>query len=205
MSSLSLSIHTSSPDTHSITIKNATVPFLSTLRRIFLTDIPSLSIDLITITNNSSNMPNEMLCHRIGMIQLPFIKLKRECQCTVKCKDCSVILSLDKSAHKVMNINGNDLVCDMLDTSKLNGVITKLSERQSIKLEGIAKNGTAKDHSKFQAVNVCSFIKNNEKFSGLKVELAEHREVHEVLELGLQHLQEKINKLIREVDEKTKK
>ncbi|KRH91968.1 subunit RPB3 of DNA-directed RNA polymerase II [Pseudoloma neurophilia] len=195
---LSLEIHSFSQSNHSVTVHGCTVPLLNTLRRCLLMDVPSLSLDLITIENNSSNMPNEMLCHRLGMIQLPFVKLKNDCDCMITCKDCSLTVYLDKKG--MSDVNGNDLHCESLDTSCLKGLIVKLADKQSIKLKGIAKNGIAKEHSKFQAVNLVSFIKVNDQYKGLKIELADHREIHEILEWAIETFLTKIRRLQREIE-----
>lgn len=197
-SGLSLDIHSFDSSSHSVNIHNCSVVLLNTLRRTLIMDIPSLSIDLITIYNNSSNMPNEMLCHRLGMIPLPFLQLKKECNCAIKCRECSITFTLEKRG--MSDVKANDLNCDSLDTSVLKGTIAKLSNNQSIKLEGIAKNGTAKEHAKFQAVNLVSFIKVNEAFTGLKIELSQHREIHEVMEMAILAFLERVRRLKKEFE-----
>lgn len=188
-----IKVYQTGPLSYTITLP-FTRTFHNTLRRILLTEIKSLSIDLITIYHNTSNMPNEMLCHRIGMIPLPYLELQ-ECNCENFCSLCSVKFKLNVSSKdQFRKVFASDFECSQLDVSSLNSLILNLCPRQSIKLKGIAKNGRPRDHAKFCAVNTVCFDKN-----GLKVET--ERDVFDLLEDSLVILKNKLRKLSDSLDE----
>lgn len=49
---------------------NAPPSHANALRRTLLADIPSMAFDLVGVDQNTSVMPDEVLCHRIGLIPL---------------------------------------------------------------------------------------------------------------------------------------
>lgn len=199
---MKLSIHTTSTAS-TVRITGSTPAFYNTLRRILLRNIPSLSIDLVRISNNTSTMPNEMLCHRVAMLQLPYARLRSTCSCQMGCRECCISFTLNYTTTEgeTRVLKGQDLFSDTIDTSRINGVIAKLGPRQTIKLRGIAKNGDAKIHAKFSAVNVVSFDENADGICGLKVELAEHRRIDEVMEHAFDVFKRKINRLMRALED----
>lgn len=42
--------------------------FANTLRRILLSDVPSMAIEKVHVYNNTSIIQDEVLCHRLGLI-----------------------------------------------------------------------------------------------------------------------------------------
>ncbi|KAG5176106.1 putative DNAdirected RNA polymerase II 36 kDa polypeptide A [Tribonema minus] len=72
------------------------------LRRVMIAEVPTMAIDLVTITENSSALQDEFLAHRLGLVPLrcePGTKFvyNLDCDCEDNCEQCSVTLSLDVS------------------------------------------------------------------------------------------------------------
>ncbi|UCD03051.1 MAG: hypothetical protein JSV63_00225 [Candidatus Aenigmatarchaeota archaeon] len=75
--------------------------FANSLRRIMITEIPTLAVEWLDIHENGSALFDEVVSHRIGMIPLKFnpkrIVATEDCKCSNKgCPLCQVVLVLDK-------------------------------------------------------------------------------------------------------------
>ena len=51
-------------------VSGVNVPFVNALRRIMITEVPTMAIDEIVILENSSILNDEILAHRMGLIPL---------------------------------------------------------------------------------------------------------------------------------------
>lgn len=147
-------------------IQGTNVAFLNTLRRIMLTEVPSMAVDEVMVIENSSVLPDEVLAHRLGFIplktDLETYNLPEECPCKSElgCNLCRVSLALDVEAtESVRTIYSGDLVTENPDIRpvKDNIPIVKLAPDQKIKLEAYARLGKGKTHAKWQPVSVCTY------------------------------------------------
>lgn len=160
---LKLIVRDSAPNSVKLSITDADgsippniVSFINAIRRTLLSEVPSTSIDLVTIHHNSTCMPNEMLTHRLCMVPLPIMPLRRreECTCQLACQSCSVTLTLNVVSREGMDVHASQLCSDTIDTSRLKGLILRMGERQSVRLTAIARTGIAKEHAKHCIVTV---------------------------------------------------
>ena len=75
--------------------KNTSSIFLNTLRRIMISDIPTIAIDKIELEENSSPMNDEFMAHRIGLIPIrcekdvSSIPYQHEYTCKNGCHECN--------------------------------------------------------------------------------------------------------------------
>ncbi len=139
-------------------------------------EIPTLSIDLIDFSTNSSVLPDEYLAHRLGLIPLASkgvdeqLNYSRDCDCDDHCDRCSVVLRLHAKCDRAgtMLVHAGDLqVRDprgdgigqpiTRDAEHRGPLIAKLRHGQEIQLEAIAKKGIAKEHAKWAPVSAISF------------------------------------------------
>jgi len=158
-------------------IEGVDVPFMNALRRIMLTEVPSMAIDEIVVLENSSILHDEILAHRLGFVplktDLDSYNLPEECPCKSEfgCNLCRVTLTLDVEAtDSVKTVYSSDLIPNNPDIAPVSDKIpiVKLAPTQRIRLEAYARLGKGKEHAKWQPVSVCAYkyfpkVKINEK------------------------------------------
>lgn len=141
------------------------------LRRIMIADVPTISIDLVDIEENSTVLSDEFLSHRLGLIPLVStdasnIVYTRDCNCTGYCTRCSVELYLNVRCtdDRTKSVTSRDLqssssVCYPAVTSEQDpGVlIVKLRKNQELRLKCVAKKGTLKEHAKWSPISGVAF------------------------------------------------
>lgn len=142
------------------------VPFANALRRIMLSEVPSMAIDDIVIIENSSVIHDEILAHRIGLIplktDLTSYNLPEVCPCKSEfgCNLCRVTLALETEADEnTKTIYSGNLHSENPDIKPVSDriVIAKLAPSQKIKLEAYARLGKGKKHAKWQPVSMCAY------------------------------------------------
>jgi len=147
-------------------VKGVDVAFMNALRRIILSEVPTMAIDEVVIIENSSVLHDEVLAHRLGLIplktDLDAYNLPEECPCKSEfgCNLCRVSLTLDVEANEEGRaVYSGDLISDNPDIVPVspNILIVKLAPDQKIRLEAYARLGRGKDHAKWQPVSVCAY------------------------------------------------
>jgi len=147
-------------------IEGISAPLANTLRRIILSEVPTMAIDDVIIYENSSVLHDEMLALRLGLIplktDLDSYNLPEKCSCKsdLGCPLCRAILTLDVKADRgTRTIYSGDLIPDNPNVSPINDriPIVKLAAGQRIRLEAYAKLGRGKVHAKWQPVSACTY------------------------------------------------
>jgi len=139
-------------------IEESAPQFANALRRIMMSEIPTLAIETVEFTANGSALFDEVVAHRLGLIPLTFDKkamnLPNECKCGGKgCPLCQVTLVLDKKGPCTVYAK------DMKSTDKAvravfpDTPIVKLLDGQKIKFEASAQLGLGKTHAKWKAAS----------------------------------------------------
>ncbi|MGD1835789.1 MAG: DNA-directed RNA polymerase subunit D [Nitrososphaeraceae archaeon] len=158
---LNLSIDVLEKTDQKIIIQFTDIPrqYVNAIRRIAISEVPTLAIDDVVILENSSVMHDEAVAHRLGMIPLKTdlnrFLLSNRCDCnnTLGCSKCRVLLSLDSEAtDKTKIVTSGDLFSDdeyVVPVSK-NIPIIALAPGQKLKFEAYARLGTGKNHAKWQ-------------------------------------------------------
>jgi DNA-directed RNA polymerase subunit D len=158
-------------------IKRTNAAFMNTLRRVILTEVPTMAIDEVVVIENSSALRDEFLAHRIGLMplktDLDTYNLPEECKCGSEfgCNLCRVSLALEaESGDHTITIYSGDFKSDNPAVAPVSAriPITKLAPEQKVRLEAYARLGKGKDHARWQPVSVCTYrhlpiIKINEK------------------------------------------
>lgn len=147
-------------------INGTSSSFVNALRRIILTEVPTMAIDEVIIVENSSVLHDEILALRLGLIplktDLDSYNLPEECTCKSEfgCNLCRTTLMLDVEANEnVRTVYSSDLVPENPDVAPVNDKIpiVKLAPGQKIRLEAYARLGKGKVHAKWQPVSVCTY------------------------------------------------
>jgi len=138
----------------------------NTLRRIILSEVPTMAIDEVIIIENSSILHDEILALRLGLIplktDLDSYNLPEECSCRSEfgCNLCRATLTLDVEAgDDVKTVYSGDLIPDDPGIVPVSDKIpiVKLAPGQRLRLEAYARLGKGKDHAKWQPVSLCIY------------------------------------------------
>lgn len=102
------------PHTINFILSETDTSMANTLRRIMIAEVPTLAIDLVEYSDNSSVLNDEYIAHRLGLIPIRYTpegSMKggdchqaflphRECVCYDRCPRCCVELELDVNFDK---------------------------------------------------------------------------------------------------------
>ena len=150
-------------------VSNADLSFVNALRRIIIAEVPTMAIDLVNITANSSPLFDEFIAHRLGLIPLisndisDFV-FHRDCICSEYCEKCSVQFflkvkctesSMDVTTDHIKQVNKDSSVVPVIFKDEDPIVIAKLKRNQELDIHMIAKKGIGKEHSKWSPVSTC--------------------------------------------------
>ena len=147
-------------------VSGVNVPFVNALRRIMLTEVPTMAIDEIVILENSSILNDEILAHRIGLIpiktDLDSYSLPEDCKCESEfgCNLCRANLTLEtKDTDKISTIYSGEMKPENPDIIPVSDKIplVKLAPDQKVKFEAYARLGKGKKHAKWQPVSMCTY------------------------------------------------
>jgi DNA-directed RNA polymerase II subunit RPB3 len=157
-------------DTIKFILSNVDLSVANALRRVLLAEVPTMAIDMVFFDENTSELCEEFLAHRLGLIPLDSsrvgeFKFSRDCNCSQACEYCSVALSLDISCmnRQKLDVTSTDLVSSVPDIKpivlpgKKDILIAQLSTKQTLKLRAYAKKGTGKEHAKWSPVSAVGF------------------------------------------------
>ena len=148
-------------------VRGVNVPFVNALRRIMLTEVPTMAIDEIVILENSSIINDEIFAHRMGLIplktDLDSYNLPEECKCESElgCNLCRSNLTLDAEAtDKIITIYSGELKPENPDIAPVSDKIplVKLAPGQKVNVEAYARLGKGKKHAKWQPVSMCTYM-----------------------------------------------
>lgn len=158
-------------------IEDVNSAYMNSLRRIVLSEVPSMAIDEVVIIENSSMLHDEILAHRLGLIplktDLDSYNLPEECSCKSElgCNLCRVSLTIDVEAKdNIRTVYSGDLTAENPNIRPVSEKIpiVKLAPNQRLRLEAYARLGKGQKHAKWQPVSVCAYknfpkVKLNEK------------------------------------------
>ena len=132
------------------------------LRRSMLAEVPTIAIDYINIYDNTSVLFDEQIGLRMGLIpfttDLESYVPPEECDCNGEgCTKCQVSLTLSSQGPKMV-YSGDILSSDPKIVPGDDRIpIVELKEDDELVLEAIAKLGTGRKHSKWQAGIACGY------------------------------------------------
>jgi len=147
-------------------IRGVSIPFINSLRRTIISEVPVMAIDDVIIVENSSAMSDEMLAHRLGLMPLTTdldrYVLPEDCTCQSEfgCNRCRAVLTLDaEPKDSPVMVYSGDIKSEDPNIRPVQEKIplVKLVPGQRIRLEAYARLGRGKKHARWQPVSVCSY------------------------------------------------
>jgi DNA-directed RNA polymerase subunit D len=143
----------------SVKFKNVPREYVNALRRLAISEVPTLAIDDVVMIDNSSVVHDEAVAHRLGMIPLR-TDLKRfvmphncDCKSTLGCSKCRVLLVLDSEAtDRTRIVTSGELKSEDEEVKPVSNEIPilTLAPGQKVKFEAYARLGNGKSHAKWQ-------------------------------------------------------
>lgn len=78
---------------------NTDLAVANSLRRIIISEVPTMAIDLVEVKENTSALHDEFIAHRLGLIPLTSHGVEKfnmydKCSCNSMCNSCSVTYKL---------------------------------------------------------------------------------------------------------------
>lgn len=159
-----------------VQIKKIDTVFLNTLRRIMISDIPSLAIDRVHMETNTSCFHDEFLVHRIGLLPIVsekdifLIPRQEECSCFSGCPQCNFEFVLEKEncEDSLLGVYSSDFIpianirnsfkIVSYPTTEKGILLCKLAKGEKIKLKCTAVKGIGKEHAKWSPVSSVSYM-----------------------------------------------
>lgn len=147
-------------------IRGTSVPFINSLRRTIISEVPVMAIDDVIVIENTSVMSDEMLAHRLGLVPLTTdldrYVLPEDCTCQSEfgCSKCRAVLTLEaEPGESAIMVYSGDIVPEDPGVRPTHDRIplVKLVSGQRIRLETYARLGQGKKHAKWQPVSACSY------------------------------------------------
>ncbi|CAA0826462.1 DNA-directed RNA polymerases II- IV and V subunit 3 [Striga hermonthica] len=154
-------------------LRDTDASIANALRRVMISEVPTIAIDLVEIEVNSSVLNDEFIAHRLGLIPLTSeramaMRFSRDCDACDgdgQCEYCSVEFHLRAKCinDQTLDVTSKDLYSsdhtvvpvDFSDSSGVDNaenrgiIIVKLRRGQELNLRAIARKGIGKDHAKW--------------------------------------------------------
>jgi DNA-directed RNA polymerase subunit D len=213
LASLSIDILEKEDERGTVKVKNAPRQYVNALRRLSISEVPTLAIDDVIILENSSVMHDEAIAHRLGLVplrtDLDRFVMPHDCDCksTLGCSKCRVLLVLDSEANEKTKVVTSG---ELLSEDELVKPVSKdipiiiLAPSQKLKFEAYARLGVGKDHAKWQPTSA-AIVKDgkDENESILIIETNGALTAEEVIMTSIEKLNSKIknfNQIIQSLE-----
>ena len=155
-------------DTIKFSVEGIRPSFVNALRRIMISEVPTMAIEWVDFKKNDSAMYDEILAHRLGLIPLTYnkktYKLPEECrEASVKDSQCYARLILKKKGPCV--VYSGDLKSEDESVKPVFDKIpiVELLDDQELELVAYARLGYGREHIKWQGAVVGYSIDENGK------------------------------------------
>ncbi|GMM49753.1 DNA-directed RNA polymerase II core subunit [Starmerella bacillaris] len=164
-------------DNVDVVLENMDLSLVNSMRRVFLSEIPTVAIDLVEVEANTSVLADEFLSHRLGLIPLDSslaneLEYTRDCDCEIYCDKCSVVLTLNAvcNTDSTLDVYSSDINVAVparsddsigrpiqSSTDERGILIARLRKNQELRVKCIAKKGIAKEHAKWSPCSGIAF------------------------------------------------
>ena len=149
---------------------DADLAFANSLRRVIISEVPTMAIDMVQVTENTSPLFDEFVVHRLGLVPLisediDSYNFPLQCNCKEGCEKCKVDFDISvkcDGSDDTINVTSDNIIpknkeCKVKPVKYEDDpiVITKLKRGQSINMTLTAKKGKGKTHAKWSPVCTC--------------------------------------------------
>lgn len=133
--------------------------FAGALRRIMISEMPTMAIEWVDFIKNDSAMSDELLANRIGQVPLTYdakaYNMPKDCKCGGKgCSRCQVKLAIKKKGPAIVysdDLRSSDKgVAPAIEKISL----VELFEGEELQFTAIAQLGLGREHAKWQGAAV---------------------------------------------------
>lgn len=200
---MKLSINDASENRICFNVSGIDVSMANALRKIILSEIPTMAIDTVTFDENTSILNDEVLALRLGLVplktDLKTYNTVTECSCKGKgCAKCTATLTID--ARGPCTVYSRDMKSTDPEITPVHDTIplTKLTENQTLKLEAKARLGTGKEHAKWQAGIASYEIKEDGSFDFV-IESFDQLDLSDLVNTAFEVFKKKIEDLKEEI------
>jgi len=166
---LEIDILEKTPLTLKLYVKDIPLQILNAIRRVMISEVPTMAVDTVVFTLNTSVFYDEIIAHRLGLIPLTSeyalnkYKSPEECRGgeeTIFSEECFVKLDLEaeNKSNTPLTIYSRDLLSSDPDVKPVyeSIPILVLGPGQKIRLEAYARLGRGKEHAKWSPVSVAA-------------------------------------------------
>lgn len=206
---MSIDIIESNPSRVRLHLRGVDRAYANAIRRLAISQVPTMAIDDVVILENSSVMFDELVAHRLGLIPLKTdlerYNLPEECDCksALGCPKCRVLLVLDAEAtDRVRSVHSGDLVSEDPEIRPISDSIpiVKLAPGQKMKLEAYARLGKGSEHAKWQPTAAAVMIETGrpDEFE-IYIESVGSLPAPEIFNRAIERLQKSLTNLAAEI------
>lgn len=159
------------PDSIEFLLLNVDLAFANSLRRVIISEVPTMAIDMVQVKENTSPLFDDFIAHRIGLVPLKSEDIDNyefplKCSCKSGCDRCQVEFDISVKCDEnckddTMEVTSNHIKpknseCRVKPVEyEYPIVLTKLKKGQSINMTLTAKKGIGKTHAKWSPVCTC--------------------------------------------------
>ncbi|MEM5793083.1 MAG: DNA-directed RNA polymerase subunit D [Candidatus Aenigmatarchaeota archaeon] len=183
-------------------IEGLTSGLAAELRRIMLSEIPTMAIEWVDFHKNDSVLWDEIIANRLGLIPLVFdpklYSMKEDCKCSGKgCSNCQVTLVLKKKGPCI--VYSGDLVSSDKNVKPVFDriPIVELKDGQELEFEATAELGRGKDHAKWQGA-IVGYEASEKKYK-FYVETACGLKAEDIVKISFEVLKNKLNEFTEDL------
>ena len=150
-----------------VLLEGYSIPFANALRRLALSDVPTMAVDFAYFYDNNTSVYDEIIAHRLGLIVFKSDDAIYKYKSPEECKgvdppnpDCYVEIFLEKEVDENsptgQYVKAEDLVIsdELVKPAYPDTPITYLAPGQRIHLVAYARLGRGKEHAKWSPASI---------------------------------------------------
>jgi DNA-directed RNA polymerase subunit D len=139
-------------------LEEASPAFANALRRIMVSEVPTMAVESVEFHENSSALYDEIIAHRLAMMPLRFdpdkMNFADKCKCDGEgCPLCQAVFVVDKTGPCTVYSGDMKPASSDVKPTDAKFPIVELLKNQRLKFEAIARVGIGRQHAKWQAAN----------------------------------------------------